>query len=166
MITARSPPANGSSIGESARRPAFQGMPWKAGRHENWRIFNRHFWGVYVRHSHLHERSRRKPLLKNPVVPDTEATVHTDPAEAFRAAIRARLGREPRRIVGDGVMHGFPTKNGRDEAGWFVFYDDEFPAGSFGGWRSGATFKWLGYDRTLAPDDRERLRVVQAEREK
>jgi hypothetical protein len=45
------PPANGSSIGESARRPAFQGMPWKAGRHENWGIFNRHIWGVYVRHS-------------------------------------------------------------------------------------------------------------------
>jgi hypothetical protein len=25
LITARSPPANGSSIGESARRPAFEG---------------------------------------------------------------------------------------------------------------------------------------------
>jgi hypothetical protein len=36
----------------SARRPVFQGMPWKAGRHENWGIFNRHIWGVYVRHSH------------------------------------------------------------------------------------------------------------------
>ena len=45
LITARSPPANGSSIGESARRPAFPGMPWKAGRHKNWGIFNRHFWG-------------------------------------------------------------------------------------------------------------------------
>jgi hypothetical protein len=29
------PPANGSSNGESARRPAFQGKPWKAGRHRN-----------------------------------------------------------------------------------------------------------------------------------
>ena len=48
------PPANGSSIGQSARRPAFQGMPWKAGRHENWGIFNRHIWGVYVRHSQMH----------------------------------------------------------------------------------------------------------------
>ena len=38
------PPAEGSSIGELARRRAFQGMPWKARRHENWGIFNRHIW--------------------------------------------------------------------------------------------------------------------------
>ena len=29
-------------------------MPWKAGHHGNWGIFNRRFWGVYVRHSHTH----------------------------------------------------------------------------------------------------------------
>src|SRR4051794_26266214 len=51
LITAPLPPANGSSIGESLHHPAFQGMPWKAGHHENWGIFNRRFWGVYVRHS-------------------------------------------------------------------------------------------------------------------
>jgi hypothetical protein len=33
------PPANGSSIGESERGPALQGMPWTAGRHEIWGIF-------------------------------------------------------------------------------------------------------------------------------
>jgi hypothetical protein len=33
-------------------------MPWKAGRHENWGIFNRHFWGVYVRHSQIRRRFR------------------------------------------------------------------------------------------------------------
>src|SRR3954447_21812079 len=51
LITAPLPPANGSSIGESLHHPAFQGMPRKAGHHENWGIFNRRFWGVYVRHS-------------------------------------------------------------------------------------------------------------------
>ena len=45
------PPANGSSISESVRRRTFQGMPWQARLHENWGIFKRHFWGVYVRHS-------------------------------------------------------------------------------------------------------------------
>ena len=29
-------------------------MPWKARHHENWGIFKRHFWRVYVRHSHTH----------------------------------------------------------------------------------------------------------------
>src|SRR4051812_31405212 len=53
LITAPLPPANGSSIGESLHHPAFQGMPWKAGHHENWGIFNRRFWGVYVRHSQI-----------------------------------------------------------------------------------------------------------------
>jgi hypothetical protein len=56
LITAPLPPANGSSIGESLHHPAFQGMPWKAGHHENWGIFNRRFWGVYVRHSHYKGR--------------------------------------------------------------------------------------------------------------
>jgi len=35
-------------------------MPWKAGRHKNWGIFNRHFWGVYVRHSQLLSENEAK----------------------------------------------------------------------------------------------------------
>jgi hypothetical protein len=27
-------------------------MPWKAGRLENWGVFIRRFWGLYVRRSH------------------------------------------------------------------------------------------------------------------
>src|SRR3954447_10174644 len=64
LITAPLPPANGSSIGESLHHPAFQGMPWKAGHHENWGIFNRRFWGVYVRHSHQPALADR-PLSEN-----------------------------------------------------------------------------------------------------
>ena len=44
------PPAEGRSIGESVRRPGFQGMPWKPGRHENWGIFKCHKWGELIRH--------------------------------------------------------------------------------------------------------------------
>ncbi|MEK8121668.1 ABC transporter ATP-binding protein [Methylocystis sp. IM4] len=47
--------------------PAFQGTPWKAGRrHENWGIFSRHIWGVYVRHSHF-----VKPLGLRPAAPSS-----------------------------------------------------------------------------------------------
>ena len=45
------PPARGRSIGDSARRPSIPCMPGMAGRHENWGFFNRHFCGVYARHS-------------------------------------------------------------------------------------------------------------------
>jgi integrase/recombinase XerD len=79
------PPANGSSIGESARRPAFQGMPWKAGRHENWGIFNRHIWGVYVRHSQELRTAlvglRQSPTQGRPssFVINTERAARTSP---------------------------------------------------------------------------------------
>jgi putative DNA primase/helicase len=91
-----------------------------------------------------------------------------DPAEAFRAYIMAKLGCAPKRIIGGGKMQRFPTsKNGRDDAGWYVFYDDEFPGGSFGDWRTGAKFPWSSYGaRDLSSADRERLRAVQEERER
>src|SRR3954452_1284450 len=76
LITAPLPPANGSSIGESLHHPAFQSMPWKAGQHENWGIFNRRFWGVYARHSHR-SRARLQRLDDRPYHPAIGAT--TDP---------------------------------------------------------------------------------------
>jgi hypothetical protein len=40
-------------MGDSVHRPASQGTPWEAGRHQNWGIFKRHFWGELIRRSHL-----------------------------------------------------------------------------------------------------------------
>ena len=43
------PPAKESSIGETIRRPVFQGAPWNTGRHDNWGIFKCHNWGELIR---------------------------------------------------------------------------------------------------------------------
>ena len=36
--------------------PPSSAGPWKAGKHETWGIFQRHFWGVYTRHPHPQRR--------------------------------------------------------------------------------------------------------------
>ena len=79
-----------------------------------------------------------------------------DTSDQFRQAIRRRLGVDPGSIVLDGKVRRFPTKpNGRDEAGWYIGFDDNIPAGSFGDWRSGITDNWCNRDvLTLTPAER------------
>jgi putative DNA primase/helicase len=86
----------------------------------------------------------------------------------FRADILQRLGCAPSDIVGDGKIHRFPTsQNGRDDAGWYQFYADDFPAGSFGDWRMGAKYKWMARETLeMSPQERERLEELKAERQK
>lgn len=65
-------------------------------------------------------------------------------ASSFLDAIRDQLGTAPAAIVADGRVHRFSTKpTGRDDAGWYVFHDDEMPAGTFGCWRSGTSETWF-----------------------
>jgi putative DNA primase/helicase len=47
------------------------------------------------------------------------------------------------RIIFDGSFHRFST-NGKsnDKAGWYIFFDDGIPAGAFGNWREGISYKW------------------------
>ena len=41
----------------------------------------------------------------------------------------------------DGKMHRFATSDKKgDDAGWYIFFDDEIPAGMFGDWRRGVEF--------------------------
>ncbi|MCQ4190750.1 DUF3987 domain-containing protein [Methylocystis suflitae] len=88
-------------------------------------------------------------------------------ADAFRSAMLEKLGAAPCEIIGDGKIHRFATGKKRDDAGWYQFFDDDFPAGTFGDWRSRQEFKWrMRETRDLSPADRERLRRTAAEREK
>jgi phage/plasmid primase-like uncharacterized protein/KaiC/GvpD/RAD55 family RecA-like ATPase len=49
----------------------------------------------------------------------------------------------PKEIIFDGEMHRFPTNNKPDDkAGWYVAYDGNIPAGSFGDWRNNSKYKW------------------------
>jgi phage/plasmid primase-like uncharacterized protein len=91
-----------------------------------------------------------------------------DPSEAFRAAMMEKLGHAPRRIDGDGRVHRFATsKSGHDDAGWYRLYADDFPAGSFGDWRTGEKFSWRAREvHQMSTGERQRLEEVNVEREK
>jgi putative DNA primase/helicase len=91
------------------------------------------------------------------------------PEDDFRDAMREHLGHAPARIVADGKIHRFSTnKNKRDDAGWYLFFDDGLPAGEFGDWRTGEQQTWHanGGAREFAPADRQRMKEREAEREK
>jgi putative DNA primase/helicase len=87
------------------------------------------------------------------------------PAEDFRHAIHAGLGIDPGPVLMDGRIHRFNIKGrGRDKAGWYKGYDDGFPAGAFGDWRTGSTEKWCARSPdTVSPDERQAQRDRLAE---
>jgi putative DNA primase/helicase len=86
------------------------------------------------------------------------------PVEAFRAAMLEKLGNAPGNVIGDGEIHRFSTGKGND-AGWYVLHDDEFAAGKFGDWRTGAKFSWSAQEgRELTPDERRRLERLEIAR--
>jgi len=91
-----------------------------------------------------------------------------DPKEAFRITIMERLGFAPKHIIGDGKIYRFATsKRGHDDAGWYKFHDDEFPAGVFGDWRTGNKCQWSARKvHQLSAAERRRLEEVKAERER
>ena len=63
--------------------------------------------------------------------------------EQFRAAIEAAGLVPPAAIVADGKLHRFATSaRPADDAGWYVFHDDNIPAGAFGDWRTGTWESW------------------------
>ena len=89
-------------------------------------------------------------------------------AEVFRAVMLERLGSAPSEIICDGKIHRFTTgKPGRDDAGWYVLHNDDFPAGSFGDWRTGDKFEWRARETLeMSQQERERLEELKAERQK
>ena len=91
--------------------------------------------------------------------------------EEFRTAIR-NAGLHPSEvIVPDRKLRRFPSNGTRaDRAGWYVFFDDDIPAGMFGDWRSGLSRTWRAdIDRTLTAQEkaacRERREALRRERD-
>ena len=64
--------------------------------------------------------------------------------QSFLNAVRRDVGNAPDYIETTDKIHRFPTKaNGRDDAGWCVFYvDGDFAGGAYGDWREGSTYVW------------------------
>lgn len=94
------------------------------------------------------------------------------PSDQFRDAIAASGLTPPDSIIGDGKIHRFST-NGKpkDDAGWYVFHDDERPAGRFGCNRSGVDVTWSARDtREFTPEEkrawRERMDQARQQRER
>ena len=76
--------------------------------------------------------------------------------DAFRDAIAAAGLTPPAEIIGDGTIHRF-SSNGRprDTAGWYIFHDDERPAGRFGCKRSEVDVTWSSKStREFTPEEK------------
>lgn len=77
-------------------------------------------------------------------------------ADEFKAAIQAAGITAPDDIIGNGKIQRF-SSNGhpKDDAGWYVFHDDESPAGVFGCNRSSIEVKWKsGRSQEFTPEER------------
>ena len=92
-------------------------------------------------------------------------------ADQFRAAIAEAGLTPPDQIIGDGKLHRFST-NGkpRDEAGYYIFHDDDRPAGAFGCWRSQISGSWKSDSHAeFTPEQRkewaDRKRQIEEQRE-
>lgn len=89
----------------------------------------------------------------------------------FRDAMASAGIPPPDVIEADGRLRRFCT-NGKphDDAGWYVLYGDDIPAGSFGDWRTGVSETWrANISRALTPAEelahRARVATLQRQRE-
>ena len=92
----------------------------------------------------------------------------TDSKASLRDDMMRTIGHAPRELIGDGKFHRFSTKsNGRGDAGYYRFHDDEYPYAIYGDWRSGQRITWSARQpATMSLADRERFDRIKAERER
>ena len=66
------------------------------------------------------------------------------PERQAQDAILEKIGAAPEDVVFDGRFHRFKIDGdrGTEKSGWYILYENGLPAGAFGSWRSGETFKW------------------------
>lgn len=89
----------------------------------------------------------------------------------FSEAIKAAGLTPPDSIQADGKLHRFSSNGKRgDDAGWYVFYGDGVPAGSFGDWRTGFAQTWRADNGRKLTDaeikaNRERMETMRKQRE-
>jgi len=94
-----------------------------------------------------------------------------DAIEQFRTAIHNAGLIPPEVIEADGRLHRFASNGKRgDDAGWYVFHDDNIPAGVFGDWRTGTSETWRAdIGRRLSREEeaahREGIKAMRRERE-
>lgn len=89
------------------------------------------------------------------------------PTEQLRSHMRGNGIPAPSVFQWDGQIHRFPTKDGHDDAGWYVLYDDNIPAGAYGDWRTGTHITFVAnIGRTLTDGEiqQNRMRLQEIKR--
>lgn len=85
--------------------------------------------------------------------------------EQIRLAM-SQIIQNPPNVIIDGRIHRFATgPHGTDDAGWYVFFDGEISAGSFGDWRTGETLNFcqdLGRELTPLEIQQKNRRIAEA----
>ena len=108
--------------------------------------------------------------LPRAVVRPPLAKITPPELERIKKAIEQAGLTPPDRIIADGKLHRFASNGDRaDDAGWYIYFPDEPPAGVFGCWRKNVKQIWSGKaDSTLtaAERDRHRTRLDEARRQR
>jgi phage/plasmid primase-like uncharacterized protein len=90
-----------------------------------------------------------------------------DPKEAFLAAMVRDIGSAPKYIISNKFVRFAEQGRRNDDACYCKYFDDEFPGGVYGNFRTGEQFNWSVREVSeLSPIERERFEQVKAEREK
>ncbi len=94
------------------------------------------------------------------------------PERQAQDAMFRELGAAPEEIAFDEKFHRFRIDGdkGTEKSGWYILYGNGLPAGAFGSWRSGETFKWhANRKEPLSEAERtaleETYRLVQEQRD-
>lgn len=90
--------------------------------------------------------------------------------QQFIDAIAATGITPPTNIKDDGEIHRFSSRGKKgDDSGWYVFYGDGIPAGTFGCWAKSLTQNWradIGRSTTPTEDAEHRRRVEEMQRKR
>jgi len=106
------------------------------------------------------------PPLKTPInVTAFPSEPISSPSEQLRDQMRGAGIEPPQVFVWNGQIHRFPTKDGHDDAGWYVLFDDNVPAGAFGDWRLGSSNQFvanIGRPLSFMENQENRKRIDEA----
>jgi len=98
----------------------------------------------------------KPPRADQPEAPDSQ----------LRKAMEMAGITPPPELLFDGKIHRFSISGKKkDDAGWYVAYDDKIPAGAFGNWRDGTSQTWrgdTGREVTLAEEMTHKRRIAEA----
>lgn len=95
----------------------------------------------------------------------------SNPIERFKDAIASTGLTPPAEVAADGQVHRFSSNAKRgDDAGWYVLYLDNVPAGSFGCWRAGIKQIWCDKaENEMTEQERQshwlRVKLMQEQRQ-